>query len=100
MALRGCPQLEVIAIGFCRCECANGLPDTTSKAPTKDAQESWSNRGGENQDNAEDLSAGDGDRCSTLVLRPKVISEDVGDDEEGGLEHEGECLDEESENPG
>ena len=28
-----------------------------------------------------------------------MISEDVGDDEEGGLKHDGKCLDEESENP-
>ena len=29
-----------------------------------------------------------------------MISEDVGYDEESGLEHEGKCINEESENPG
>ena len=77
----------------------NSFPDTACKSPAKDTPEGWSNSSGDNKDNAEDLSAGDCNRCGPSALGPEVISEDVGDDEEGGLEHDGKCLNEESENP-
>jgi len=95
-----CSRLEVIATGLCGRKRAHGFPDTIRKTPAKDAQESWSDRAGDNEDDTQDLCGGDGNRCGPFVLRPKVISEDVCDNEEGGLEHEGECLDEESGDPG
>jgi len=97
LALRGCSRLEVIATGLCEREHANGFPDPIRKTPT---QESWSDRTGDNEDDTQDLCAGDGDRCGPCILRPEVVSEDIGDNEEGGLEHEEKCLDEESGDPG
>ena len=100
MAFGGCSRLEVIGTRICGCERANGFPDTVCKTSAKDAPESWSNCADDNEDDTEYLSTGDGDRCSSFVLRPKVISEDVGDNEESCLKHEGKCLDEESKDPG
>jgi len=100
LAFGSCSRPEVIVIGLCGSERSNGFPDTICQTSTKDAPESWSNRSGDNEDDAEDLSTGNGDRCSSSVLRPKMVGEDVGDDEESGLKHERKCLDEESKDPG
>ena len=61
LAFGGCSWLEVISAGLCRRESANGFPDTIGKAPTKDGQEGWSDRAGDNEDDTQDLNHGDSD---------------------------------------
>ena len=95
-----CPWLEVISTGFCGCKRAKGFPDTTCKSSTEHTQEGRGDRTGGDEDDTQDLSAGDSERCGPFILGPKMIGEDICDDEEGGLKHEGEHLDDESENPG
>lgn len=100
LAFGGCSRPEVVAIGLCGGKRSNSFPDTACKTSTEDAPESWSNSSGDNEDDTEDLSTGNGDRCGSSVLRPKMVSEDVGNNEESGLKHEGKRLDEESKDPG
>lgn len=52
---------EIIASWLFRCEDANSFPDTVCKATTEDGKEGWGDRAGDNEDDGQDLSAGDGD---------------------------------------